>query len=64
MPEQRDVAVDRARLDYHPIHARTHLIRRLVAWASIPENQPVRSDFVDLFGREPFALALIPLDQV
>src|SRR5215469_15280113 len=47
MPEQSDVAVDRARSDYHSVHARTHLIRRLAAWAAIPKNQPVRRGFVD-----------------
>ena len=64
MREQRDVAVDRARPGYHPVHARTHLFRRLAARASIPEDQPARRHLVDLLGRQSLVLAVVPLDQV
>ena len=40
--EQRDVAVDRARAGYHPVHPRTDLLRRLAARAAIPKEQPTR----------------------
>ena len=53
MREQRDIAVDRTRSGYHPIHPCTHLLRRLAARASIPEDQPARRDLMDLLGRQP-----------
>ena len=56
--------VDRARPGDHPIHPRAHLLRRLAARASIPEDQPVRRRLADLLGRQSLVLAVVPLDQV
>jgi hypothetical protein len=62
--EQRDVALDGARPGDHPIGSRTDLLRRFTARASIPEDEPARCLFVDLRGRQPLVLPVIPLDEV
>src|SRR5262245_25388374 len=64
MREQNDVAVDRARAGYHPVHPRPDLLWRLAARASIRENQPARGDLVDLLRRQSLVLAIVPFDQV
>ena len=62
--EQRDVAVDGAGPGYHPIDPGAHLLGRLAARASVPEDQPVRRDLVDLLRRQSLVHPVVPLDQV
>ena len=60
--KQRDSALDFADPGNHPVHPRTHLVRRL-AVSSIAEDQPGTA-LVDLLKRHTLVLAVIPLDQV
>ena len=48
----------------HPVRPRTHLLRRLPTWASIPEDQPALRSLVDLLGCQSLIFAVVPLDQV
>ena len=45
--EHHHVAIGGARPGNHPINSSAHLLRRLAARASVPENQPARNDLVN-----------------
>src|ERR1700730_11390474 len=62
--KQRNVAIGAPRSRNHPIHPRTHLLWRLTARASIPEDQPARRHVMDLLRRQSLILAVIPLGEV
>src|ERR1700738_4189288 len=62
--KQRTVAIGTPRSRNHPIHPRTHLLWRLTARASIPEDQPARRHLMDLLRRQSLILAVVPLGAV
>src|SRR5262249_43135628 len=64
MRKQRYVAIDRARPGDHPVDAATNLLWCLAAWASVPEEEPPRPHFLDLLGRQPLVVAVVPLHEV
>jgi hypothetical protein len=64
MGEHYDVAIGGASPGNHPIDPGAHLLRRFAAGASVPEDEPARSDLVDLNGRQAFVIAIVPLDQI
>ena len=62
--EQRDVAAGSTRASDHAVHPDAHLLRRFATWASVPEDHPARPYVLDLLGRQPFVLAVVPFDQI
>jgi hypothetical protein len=49
--KQCDIAFSCVRSGDHSVHARSYLLRRLAAGASVPEDQPARRDLMDLLRR-------------
>src|SRR5262249_6669995 len=62
--EQRDVARRRADARQDPVDPRADLRRSLAARTAVTEDHPARRLRVDLLGREPLVLAVVPFLQV
>jgi hypothetical protein len=62
--EQRHVAIGCAGAGDNPVHPCTYLLRRFAARTSILENQPAWRLLMDLLGRQPFILAVVPLGKI
>src|SRR5262245_6996055 len=63
MREQCCIAIERARPGDHPVHAGTHVLRCLAARAPVAEEEPTRGHLLDLLGRQPLVLAVVPLSR-
>ena len=62
--EQGDVSRRGTNLGDNAIGARADLFRRLAARTAVAKNRPTRPSRANLFRRESFVLAIVPLDQV
>jgi hypothetical protein len=62
--EERDVPLGSAASRDDTINPSAHLLGSFSARAAIAEKHPSGRPRVDLFGREPFVFAVIPLHQI
>src|SRR5208283_678230 len=62
--KQSDIPVNSADPGDDSIHPGADLLWRFAARATVAENQPVRRLLMNLLGRQPLVIAVIPLRQL